>query len=196
MSILAPAKIGINFGYTYGLVYGGGSGAFTGTGDWTFARGASPSFPLTAQVTSNASALEWTDTDHANFNDQPVWVYVPLMKTAGYPKAVFSILNFTGVNCSVTPYLVAENSNLLGVGPLSAGAFVTIGGSNNPVTLSYSGSGTGFSKMDIAVGMTDDNYDDYRIVTDWIGGGLLVSIDPASDPAGGGNFIFHCWRSR
>lgn len=195
MSVLSPGKIGINFGYTYGFVYGGGSGAYSGVGDWLFARGASPTYPLSSAVGSAADALVYTDTDHASFTDAPIWFYLPLLK-GGYLKSVFIIQNVTGVNCAVTGFLIAENTNILSVGPISAAAYATIGGFGYATTLSYVGSGVSFSKMEIGVGMGGDNSDDSRVTTDWISGGLLVRITPASDPPGGGHLNIHAWRSR
>jgi len=182
MSILAPTSVAIRYGYRYDNFFGFGSGSYSGGGDILFQRAASPTFPLSDGIVSAAKVSEYFNGANGAYNATAIWSYVPLMES-NYRSATIVIYNNLGVNLNITAYLIHSNVALYGLNPLSVYSHRVIGKrADSPHVLGYSG---GANVFEIGVGAISDDSESHRIATDWIGGGLLISMTPASDPTTG-----------
>lgn len=184
-----PARIKVNRSYTYGWVYGGGGGALDGVvSDWRAYRGATVAMPMTELLTSAAQVLKYFDSDHASFDANPVWIYIPLWE-GGYSQAMVSITNQLGVNLTIIAYLVPANDELTGgVTPLAVNFFDQIGG------VSYSYVMTNGTHFKLSVGVDTGTVDANRVSTAACGGALLIRALPASDPGAGTQWFMGCMR--
>lgn len=180
-----------NLRSTYGFAYGGGSGSITGTSDWLIARGASPdsfSWPMST-VAAAGNVLEFFDSDHANFNGDPIWILIP-MAVSNYARANVTIFNTLGVSMDVTAYLLPANAAFATVSPVAAQFFSIVGDSADPYTV------TDGTRLHIGLGCTADDAPAHYLATDWPVGALLLKCDPASDPSGGEHWSIGVMRSR
>lgn len=181
--------VNASLGYQYAYYYGGLSGGVAPNADILFQRAATPTWPLSDDISSAAEALDYFDTDDALFNGDPIWCYIPIGQ-ADCRNATVIIRNVTGVNADITAYGIPDNTNLLSVGPLSANAFRHIGDTNGAHTVATGG------YFYIAIGTDGDDTAANRIASSWICGGLLIKFDPASDPPGGGHWLMTVMRSK
>lgn len=184
-----PARIKINRSYTYGWVYGGGGGALAGTlSDWRAYRGAAVGMPMTELLTSSGQVLKYFDSDHAAFNADPIWIYIPLW-SGGYSQALVHVANQLGVALTIVPYLVPANAELTGgVTPLGGSFFDIVGGATYSYSLATA------SSLRISVGVDSGTIDGNRVSTAACGGALLIKATPASDPGAGTQWILGCMR--
>lgn len=186
MSILAPTNVGVRLKYQDDWVSGSAL-SYSGCVDWRIARSASPTYPLTDVINSAAKVSEYFNAANAAFNDTPFSLYIPLAE-ANYWRMALRIYNGTGVSLSITPYLVTGNDNPAGVGIMAAGAYMAVGGSKAPYTVANG------ADWYLAVGAQGDALDANRVITDWIGGGVVLVIDPVGD-ATTGQIIITCMRA-
>lgn len=176
-------------GYRWAYYYGGLSGAVVNNADILFQRAVTPTWPLTDDISTAAEALDYFDTDDVLFNADPIWCYIP-MGQSSYRNANIAIRNVTGVDVAITAFMIADNNNLLSVGPLSANSFRYVGDVDGPHTVATSG------YFYIGLGTDGDDTATNRICSSWICGGLLIRFVPASDPPGGGHLLMTVMRSR
>lgn len=183
MSAFAPTIVGIRQRYQRDWVSGSAIN-YLGCSDWRVARGASPTWPLSDQINSTAKAGEYFNGANAAFNANRVWVYIPLL-TANFNRMTVGLYNNLGMDITVNVRLIMENENPVGVGIPASLGYIYVGGT----------AGTGITVATaawqyIAIGAIGDNADANRLVTDWVGGGLLIDFTPASDPASGNLTMF------
>lgn len=176
--------------YSWGYWMGYGSGTYVAESDILFQRNTSPTFPLSEAVNSQPLLMKYFDSDHEDFNEDSIWVYVPLLES-NYRNATIIIRNMLGVNMGVTARFVPKNQNLSGVGPLSSSAFKYVGASaDSPYTVATSGYFT------IGIGHDTDATEENVIVSSFCAGGLLLQVNPASDPPANGEWRLTIMRSK
>lgn len=177
--------------FTYGYAYGGGAGTIVSTSDWYVTRNASVdgfSWPMDT-VLASGNVLEFFDSDHGSFNEDPIWLLIPLA-ASNYTKANITIYNSLGVSMAVSAYLIPGNVALASVSPIANHAFSIIGDTDYPYTVADA------TRLHIGIGCTGDDESLNYISTDWIGGAVLLKCDPASDPGAGEVWQISVQRSR
>jgi hypothetical protein len=138
-------------------------------------RGADDSGTPT-QITTNALIGEFFRGNHASFNGDPVWIWIPLAYS-GWRNFWIHVRNNLGVQVAVTVYGVMVNRNLFSTGsaPLrqiadSAGSVEILGSTNvaDAATLKLGNGGATLTAQ-----------------CQWPFQWVLVKLDPDSDPATG-----------
>ena len=160
---------------TYGVVDGAnGTGNVDGvTTSWYAVRGTEG--VATDELTTTANAGKYFDADNVAFDDNPIWIYIP-MNASGYTTFFATITNSLGINLVVTLYAVAKNALWTNITAIGNGKSVS------DAILYYQ-----IATETLATGSTGiyGPGGAFPNECNWPIGFLLIKADPASDPGAG-----------